>query len=90
MTKGWREAIRRADGGIRSFATVLLRISMHGYGSRRHHAGVNLAWFRGLRAATKLPMVAAGGISTIRQIRALEKLGMDSAVGMALYKNRVQ
>ncbi len=51
--------------------------------------GVNLRWFRALRGATKLPVVAAGGISTIRQIRALEKLGMDSAVGMALYKNRV-
>ena len=51
--------------------------------------GVNLKWFRTLRAATKLPIVAAGGISTTREIRVLEKIGMDSAVGMALYKNRV-
>lgn len=51
--------------------------------------GVNLKWFRALRAATTLPIVAAGGISTTREIRALEKLDMDSAVGMALYKNRV-
>jgi phosphoribosylformimino-5-aminoimidazole carboxamide ribotide isomerase len=51
--------------------------------------GVNLKWFRSLRTATALPIVAAGGISTVREIRALEKLGMDSAVGMALYKNRV-
>jgi len=51
--------------------------------------GVNLKWFRSLRASTKLPIVAAGGISSTREIRALEKLGMDSAVGMALYKNRV-
>jgi len=52
-------------------------------------SGVNLKWFRALRAATKLPIVAAGGIRTTREIRALEKIGMDSAVGMALYKNRV-
>ncbi len=52
--------------------------------------GVNLSRFRELRAATKLPIVAAGGISTRREIRMLEKLGMDSAVGMALYKNRVK
>jgi phosphoribosylformimino-5-aminoimidazole carboxamide ribonucleotide (ProFAR) isomerase len=52
--------------------------------------GANLGWFRSLRAATKLPIVAAGGISTGREIRALEKIGMDSAVGMALYKNRVR
>lgn len=51
--------------------------------------GVNLQWFKNLREATKLPIVAAGGISTAREIRALEKIGMDSAVGMALYKNRV-
>jgi phosphoribosylformimino-5-aminoimidazole carboxamide ribotide isomerase len=52
--------------------------------------GANLKWFRSLRSATKLPIIAAGGISTIREIRALEKIGMDSAVGMALYKNRVR
>lgn len=51
--------------------------------------GVNLKWFRSLRAATKLPIVAAGGISTTREICALENIGMDSAVGMALYKNRI-
>lgn len=52
--------------------------------------GANLAWFRALRAATKLPIIAAGGISTSREIRSLERIGMDSAVGMALYKNRVR
>jgi phosphoribosylformimino-5-aminoimidazole carboxamide ribonucleotide (ProFAR) isomerase len=52
-------------------------------------SGANLRWFRKLRSATKLPIIAAGGISTRREIRALEKIGMDSAVGMALYKNRV-
>lgn len=52
--------------------------------------GANLRWFRSLRAATELPIIAAGGISTSREIRALEKMGMDSAVGMALYKNRVR
>ena len=53
-------------------------------------SGVNLEWFRGLRQATQLPIIAAGGISSQREIRALEKLGMDAAVGMALYKNRVR
>jgi phosphoribosylformimino-5-aminoimidazole carboxamide ribotide isomerase len=52
--------------------------------------GANLQWFSSLRSATKLPVIAAGGISTGQEIRALEKIGMDSAVGMALYKNRVR
>ena len=51
---------------------------------------MNLAWFRQWRRSTRLPIVAAGGISTARQITALQKIGMDAAVGMALYKNRLR
>ena len=50
-------------------------------------AGANLKWFQKLRDATDHPVIAAGGIRTKREIAALEKLGMDAAVGMALYKN---
>ena len=49
--------------------------------------GPNLGWFRKLRDATSHPIIAAGGIKTRREIAALEKLGMDAAVGMAMYKN---
>ncbi len=52
--------------------------------------GANLRWFRSLRQATTHPIVAAGGISTRREIAALEKLGMDAAVGMAMYKGKVR
>lgn len=51
-------------------------------------SGANLDWFRKLRAATTHPVIAAGGIKTRREINALEKIGMDAAVGMAIYKNR--
>ena len=49
--------------------------------------GANLKWFQKLRGATGHPIIAAGGIRTKREIAALEKIGMDAAVGMALYKN---
>jgi len=52
--------------------------------------GANLEWFRKLRDATSHPIIAAGGIKTRREIAALEKLGMDAAVGMAMYKNRLR
>jgi phosphoribosylformimino-5-aminoimidazole carboxamide ribotide isomerase len=52
--------------------------------------GANLEWFRKLRAATTHPIIAAGGIKTHREIATLEKLGMDAAVGMAMYKNRLR
>lgn len=47
--------------------------------------GTNLAWFRKLRRLTKLPITAAGGIRSQKEVRALDKLGMHAAVGMALY-----
>jgi phosphoribosylformimino-5-aminoimidazole carboxamide ribonucleotide (ProFAR) isomerase len=52
--------------------------------------GANLEWFRRLRDATSHPIIAAGGIKTRREIAALEKIGMDGAVGMAMYKNRLR
>jgi len=53
-------------------------------------AGANLKWFRRLRHATSHTIIAAGGIKTRREIAALEKMGMDAAVGMAMYKNRLR
>jgi phosphoribosylformimino-5-aminoimidazole carboxamide ribonucleotide (ProFAR) isomerase len=52
--------------------------------------GTSLAWFRALRRATPLPITAAGGIRSRREVRALERLGMNAAVGMALYLNRLR
>ena len=52
--------------------------------------GANLEWFRRLRSATPHPIIAAGGIKTRREVAALEKMGMDAAVGMAMYKNRLR
>jgi phosphoribosylformimino-5-aminoimidazole carboxamide ribotide isomerase len=49
--------------------------------------GANMRWFQKLRGATHHLIVAAGGIRTKREIAALDKIGMDAAVGMALYKN---
>ncbi|HZC66839.1 MAG TPA: HisA/HisF-related TIM barrel protein, partial [Candidatus Dormibacteraeota bacterium] len=53
-------------------------------------SGANLGWFRELRRATRHPIIAAGGIKTRREIAALGRLGMDAAVGMAMYKKRLR
>ena len=90
VTHGWRRALRIEPvdvfGAIEPYCGGFLCTDVDREGTM---SGVNLKWFRALREATKLPIVAAGGISTIAEISALEKIGMDSAVGMALYKNRV-
>jgi phosphoribosylformimino-5-aminoimidazole carboxamide ribotide isomerase len=91
VTHGWRTAlaVQPADvfAALEPWCGGFLCTDVDREGTMR---GVNLAWFRSLRAATELPIVAAGGISTLREIRALGKIGMDAAVGMALYKNRVR
>lgn len=51
--------------------------------------GTDLAWFRRLRAATSLEITAAGGISTIGEIRELDRLGIHAALGMAIYTGRL-
>jgi phosphoribosylformimino-5-aminoimidazole carboxamide ribotide isomerase len=52
--------------------------------------GANLDWFRKLRNATSHLIIAAGGIKTRGEIDALGKMGMDAAVGMAMYRNRLR
>jgi phosphoribosylformimino-5-aminoimidazole carboxamide ribotide isomerase len=90
VTHGWRTplSVEPADvfAALEPYCGGFLCTDVDREGTMR---GANLKWFRTLRAATKLPIIAAGGICTTREIRALEKIGMDSAVGMALYKNRV-
>jgi len=53
-------------------------------------SGVNLQWFRSLRRLTRLPIIAAGGIKSRSEVRALDEIGVDAAVGMALYRNRIR
>src|SRR2546429_425680 len=43
--------------------------------------GTNLDWFRRLRAATPLPITAAGGITTDEEIHELEGMGIHAALG---------
>ncbi len=51
--------------------------------------GTDLEWFRRLRAVTDKPITAAGGITTMEDIRALDALNIDAAVGMAIYTGRL-
>jgi phosphoribosylformimino-5-aminoimidazole carboxamide ribotide isomerase len=91
VTHGWRRhSTLCADDvmqELEKFCSAFLCTDVDREGTMR---GANLKWFRDLRQATAYPIIAAGGIKTRREIAALEKIGMDAAVGMALYKNRVK
>ena len=51
--------------------------------------GTDLDWFRRLRAATTLEITAAGGITTLDEVRALLAMGVHAALGMAIYTGRL-
>jgi phosphoribosylformimino-5-aminoimidazole carboxamide ribonucleotide (ProFAR) isomerase len=51
--------------------------------------GTDLDWFRRIRASTEHEITAAGGITTIEDIRALAALDIHSALGMAIYTGRL-
>jgi phosphoribosylformimino-5-aminoimidazole carboxamide ribotide isomerase len=91
VTKGWRTRLKIAPEDVMKtfepFCAAFLCTDVDREGTMR---GVNLNYFRALRRVTPLPVIAAGGISTSAQIRALATIGMDAAVGMALYKNRIR
>jgi phosphoribosylformimino-5-aminoimidazole carboxamide ribonucleotide (ProFAR) isomerase len=52
--------------------------------------GTDLAWFRRLRAATALDITAAGGITTLEEVKALLAMNIDAALGMAIYTGRLK
>jgi phosphoribosylformimino-5-aminoimidazole carboxamide ribotide isomerase len=51
--------------------------------------GTDLDWFRRLRAATTHELTAAGGITTMEDIRELTALSIHCALGMAIYTGRL-
>ena len=51
--------------------------------------GTDLDWFRRLRAATSLDLTAAGGITTLEDVRALLAMNVHAALGMAIYTGRL-
>jgi phosphoribosylformimino-5-aminoimidazole carboxamide ribotide isomerase len=88
---GWRKRIALQAEGVMAqlepYCSGFLCTDVDREGTM---SGANLDWFRKLREATSYPIIAAGGIRTRREIAELEKMGMDAAVGMAMYKNRLR
>ncbi|MGA2076211.1 MAG: HisA/HisF-related TIM barrel protein [Terriglobia bacterium] len=85
--RGWRETLpltsAQALAQLEPYCSEFLCTYIDAEGKLQ---GTNLAWFRSLRAATQLPITAAGGITTEEEIKALEEIGMNAALGMAIYK----
>ncbi len=51
--------------------------------------GTDLAWFESLRAATSRELIAAGGITTLDDIKALSAMDIHCAIGMSIYTGKL-
>jgi phosphoribosylformimino-5-aminoimidazole carboxamide ribotide isomerase len=90
-THGWRQRLslqaETVMAQLEPFCSAFLCTDVDREGTM---TGANLEWFGSLRAATSHPIIAAGGIKTHGELTALAEIGMDAAVGMAVYKNKLR
>lgn len=90
VVKGWQEATRfTAEDVVRSLEPYCSGFLCTYVDKEGMMQGTDLDWFRRLREATDLELTAAGGITTIDDIRALDRMRIHAAVGMAIYTGRL-
>ena len=90
VVKGWRESTQlTADhvlAGLEPYCSGVLCTYVDKEGMLQ---GTDLDWFRRLRASTALEITAAGGITTLGEVRALLAMNVHAALGMAIYTGRL-
>jgi phosphoribosylformimino-5-aminoimidazole carboxamide ribotide isomerase len=91
VVKGWRESTNLTAeevlGSLEPYCSGFLCTYVDKEGMMQ---GTDLDWFRRLRAATSLELTAAGGITTLEEVRALSAMNVHAALGMAIYTGRLK
>ena len=88
--KGWQEAIElTAEQVIRKLEPYCGGFLCTYVDKEGMLEGTDLDWYRRLRNATSHEITAAGGITTIAEIRELAAMKVHSALGMAVYTGRL-
>jgi len=90
VIKGWREATAlTAEQTLQSLEPYCSGFLCTYVDKEGMMQGTDLDWFRRLRAATTLELTAAGGITTLADIRTLMDMDIHAAIGMAVYTGRL-
>jgi phosphoribosylformimino-5-aminoimidazole carboxamide ribotide isomerase len=90
VVKGWQEATQfTAEEVIQRLEPYCSGFLCTYVDKEGMMQGTDLDWFRRLRASTNHEITAAGGITTIEEIQELQKLGINAALGMAIYTGRL-
>ncbi len=86
VVKGWRQStLLTAEEAVTQLAPYCTEYLCTFVDREGTMTGTDLDWFVRLRAATPLAITAAGGIHTLEEIQVLDKLGINAALGMAVY-----
>lgn len=90
VVKGWQEATElSAEKVIHSLEPYCSGFLCTYVDKEGMLQGTDLDWFRRLREATQLEVTAAGGITTMDEVRALLDMRVNVALGMAIYTGRL-
>jgi phosphoribosylformimino-5-aminoimidazole carboxamide ribotide isomerase len=90
VVKGWQEATEfTAEGVIGRMEPYCAGFLCTYVDKEGMLQGTDLDWFRRLRASTKHEITAAGGITTIEDIKQLAAMNIHAALGMAIYTGRL-
>jgi phosphoribosylformimino-5-aminoimidazole carboxamide ribotide isomerase len=90
VVKGWRESTgMRAENVIRELEPYCSGFLCTFVDKEGMLQGTDLDWFRRLRASTSHEITAAGGITTLDEIRELTAMNVHAALGMAIYTGRL-
>jgi phosphoribosylformimino-5-aminoimidazole carboxamide ribotide isomerase len=90
VTGGWTRALevtpQEAVAALEPFAGAFLYTHVDTEGLL---TGPNLEAVRSVQAATRRRLIAAGGIRSRDDVDALDRLGIDAVVGMAIYRGMI-
>ena len=90
VVKGWREATNlTAEAAIHELEPSCSGFLCTYVDKEGMLQGTDLDWFRRLRLATTLEITAAGGITTLDDVKALLAMDVNAALGMAIYTGRL-
>ena len=91
VVKGWRESTDlSAEHVLRELEPYCAGFLCTYVDKEGMMQGTDLDWFRRLRAATSLELTAAGGITTLEEVRALQAMNVHAALGMAIYTGKLK
>lgn len=91
VVKGWKESTRwTALDVIPEFEAYCSGFLCTYVDKEGMMQGTDMRWFESLRQRTSRELIAAGGITTIDDVKTLLGMGLHCAIGMSIYTGRIE